>query len=210
MRMALKIVLVLVSIGLGVISCALGLNILMSFGQPGFKVYDPGPRGKQIFLLSMIIIAYSILLFLVYRNKKNSEIAMIALFTFIISIIVTPVIIIYSADISRFFRTPPSHKTQMSIQKEIQKIIQENDLPYILDSKESEKQTKNEYTRTVILLRKKTGDKIQQKEVDLVVKNSPSSKLRLTFYDKNQQEDVTVILGKDGGIYYCDPIEFCK
>ncbi|MFD3269718.1 hypothetical protein ACE3MS_06110 [Paenibacillus dendritiformis] len=142
MRMALKILLVLVSIGLGVISCGLGVGILMTLGEPGFIVFDSGLRGKQIFLLSMIIIAYSILLFLLYRNKKNSELAMIALYTFIISIIVTPVIIIYSADISRFFRTPPSHKTQMSLQKEIQKIIQENDLPYTLDSKESEKKQK--------------------------------------------------------------------
>lgn len=149
-------------------------------------------------------------MFLLYRNKKNSELVMIAFFTFIISIIVTPVIIIYSADISRFFRTPPSHKTQMSLQKEIQKIIQENDLPYILDSKESEKQTKKEYTRTVILLRKKTGDKIQQKEVDLVLKNSPSSELRLTFYDKKKKENVTVVLNKDRSIVYCDPIEFCE
>ncbi|MCM3338985.1 hypothetical protein M3650_10155 [Paenibacillus sp. MER TA 81-3] len=207
MRIALKILLVLVSIGLGVISCALGLNILISFGGP--KYYNPGPRGIQIFLLSMIIIGYSILLFLLYRNKKNSELAMIALLTFILSIIVTPVISVYSADISRFFRSPPSYKTQMSLQKEIQKIIQENDLPYTLDSKESEKKTKNEYTRTVILLRKKTSDKIQQKEVDLVIKNSPSSALRLTFYDKNQQENVTVILDKDGDIVYCDPLEFC-
>ncbi|WP_147385226.1 hypothetical protein [Paenibacillus thiaminolyticus] len=135
---------------------------------------------------------------------------MTALFTFIISIIVTPVIIVYSADISRFFRTPPSQKTQMSLQKEIQKIIQENALPYILDSKESENQTKMSIPGLLILLRKKTGDKIEQKEVDLVLKNSPSAKLRLTFYDKNQQEHVTVVLSKDRSIYYCDPIEFCK
>ncbi|WII38708.1 hypothetical protein [Paenibacillus thiaminolyticus] len=209
MRMALKIFLVLISIGLGVISCGLGLNILMSFGQPGFKVYDPGPRGKQILLLSMIIIAYSILLFLVYRNKKNSETAMIALFTFIISIIVTPVIIVYSVDIHDFFMTP-SHRTQMSIQGEIQKIIQENNLPYTLDSKESEKQTKHEVIRTVILLRKITGDAIQEKEVDLLIKNSPSTNLRLVLYERNQQEHVTVVLNKDRSIYYCEPIEFCK
>lgn len=209
MRIALKILLVLVSIGLGVISCGLGVSILMTLGEPGFIVFDSGSRGIQIFLLSMIIIGYSILLFLLYRNKKNSELAMIALYTFILSIIVTPVIIIYSSDIHDFFMTP-SHRTQMSIQREIQKIIQENDLPYTLDSKESEKQTKYEVIRTVILLRKITGDTIQEKEVDLLIKNSPSTNLRLVLYERNQQEHVTVVLNKDGSIYYCEPIEFCK
>ncbi|MFL1674907.1 hypothetical protein ABEV00_13360 [Paenibacillus thiaminolyticus] len=209
MRIALKILLVLVSIGLGVISCGLGVSILMTLGEPGFIVFDSGSRGIQIFLLSMIIIGYSILLFLLYRNKKNSELAMIALYTFILSIIVTPVIIIYSSDIHDFFMTP-SHRTQMSIQREIQKIIQENDLPYTLDSKESKKQTKHEVIRTVILLRKITGDTIQEKEVDLLIKNSPSTNLRLVLYERNQQEHVTVVLNKDGSIYYCEPIEFCK
>lgn len=104
----------------------------------------------------------------------------------------------------------PSHRTQMSIQREIQKIIQENDLPYTLDSKESEKQTKHEVIRTVILLRKITGDAIQEKEVDLLIKNSPSTNLRLVLYERNQQEHVTVVLNKDRSIYYCEPIEFCK
>lgn len=207
MRIALKILLVLVSIGLGLISCALGLNILISFGEP--KYYNPGPRGIQIFLLSMIIIGYSILLFLLYRNKKNSELAMIALLTFILSIIVTPVIIVYSSDIHDFFMTP-SHRTQMSIQREIRKIIQENDLPYTLDSKESEKETKYEVIRTVIILQKTTGDRIQEKEVDLLIKNSPSTNLRLIFYERNQQENVSVVLSKDRSIVDCDPIDFCK
>ncbi|MDG0871978.1 hypothetical protein L5D93_05410 [Paenibacillus thiaminolyticus] len=208
MRMALKILLLLVSIGLGVISCGLGVGILMTLGEPGFIVFDSSLRGKQIFLLSIIIIAYSILLFVLYR-KINSELAMTALFTFIIAIIVTPVIIVYSSDIHDFFMTP-SHRTQMSIQREIQKIIQENDLPYTLDSKESEKQTKHEVIRTVILLRKITGDAIQEKEVDLLIKNSPSTNLRLVLYERNQQEHVTVVLNKDRSIYYCEPIEFCK
>ncbi|WP_374020591.1 hypothetical protein ABU162_13925 [Paenibacillus thiaminolyticus] len=182
MRMALKIVLVLVSIGLGVISCGLGVGVLMTLGESGFIVFDSGLRRKQI------------LLFVLYR-KINSELAMTALFTFIISIIVTPVIIVYSSDIHDFFMTP-SHRTQMSIQREIQKIIQENDLPYTLDSKESEKQTKHEVIRNVILLRKITGDTIQEKEVDLLIKNSPSTNLRLVLYERNQQEHVTVVLNK--------------
>ena len=209
MRIALKIFLVLVSIGLGLISCALGLNILMSFGEPEFIVYDPGPRGVQCFLLLIIIIAYSVLLFLLNRNKKNSKLVMTALSSFLISFIATPLIIIYSVDIRDFFMTP-SHRTQMSIQKEIQKIIQENDLPYKLDSKESEKRTKYEVIHTVIILRKKTVDRIQQKEVDLVINNSPRTKLSFVFYDKNQQELVTVVLNKDRSIVNCDPIEFCK
>ncbi|MCM3290246.1 hypothetical protein M3661_08905 [Paenibacillus sp. MER 180] len=208
MRIALAIFSVLVSIGLGSISFALVINILISFEKPaGFKVYDPGPRGVQCFLLLIIIIAYSVYLFLLNRNKKNYYLVMAALCSFLFSFIVTPFIITYSADIHDFF-VKPTHRTQMSIQKEIQKIILENDVPYTLDSKESEKQTTDDVI--VIILRKNNSDKIQQKEVELIIKNSLPRKLIFIFYDRDQKESVSVILNKDKSDVRCDPIEFCK
>lgn len=93
----------IVSIGLGSICCALALNILMSFGEPDFIVYDPGPTGVQCFLLLVIITAYSVLLFLLYRNKQNYVLVMTALSAFLLSFVATPVIIVYSVDISNFF-----------------------------------------------------------------------------------------------------------
>ncbi|NOJ73391.1 hypothetical protein [Paenibacillus alvei] len=209
MRIALKIFLVLVSIGLGLISCALVINILISFGKRPFVVYNPGPRGVQCLLLLLIIIAYSVLLFLLYRNKKNSKLVKTALSSFLISFIVTPFIITYSGDIHDFFVTP-THRTQMSIQKEIQKIIQENDLPYTLDSKESEKRTKYAVIHTVILLIKNNNSKILQKEVEIIIKNSPNTNLSFVFKDQNQKEFVTVFLNKDKSNVRCNPIEFCK
>ncbi|GAV10135.1 hypothetical protein [Paenibacillus sp. NAIST15-1] len=206
MRIALAIFSVLVSIGLGPISCALVINILISFGKRPFVVYNPGPRGVQCFLLLIIISAYSVYLFLLNRNKKNYYLVMTALCSFLFSFIVTPVIITYSGDIHDFFVTP-THRTQMSIQNEIQKIIQENDLPYTLGSRESEKQTTDGVI--VIILRKNNSDKIQQKEVELIINNSPRRKLFFVFYDQNQNESVSVARDKDE-IFDCNPIEFCK
>lgn len=205
MRIALAIFSVLVSIGLGPISFALVMNILISFEKPSF-VYNPGPRGVQCFLLLIIISVYSVYLFLLNRNKKNYYLVMTALCSFLFSFIVTPVFVTYSADIHDFF-VKPTHRTQMSIQNEIQKIILENDLPYTLDSKESEKQTTDDVI--VIILRKNNSDKIQQKEVELIINNTPRRKLYFVFYDQNKKENVSVARDKDE-IFDCNPIEFCK
>ncbi|OAB24962.1 hypothetical protein PMSD_28165 [Paenibacillus macquariensis subsp. defensor] len=198
----------LLSFGVGVTSCSLSINIMAGLEDPEFIVWDPGPGGVLTFYLSIIIIGYSVLMFIL--NKKNNQrLVMIALYTFLLSLVLTPLYIIYSVDVSNYFKTP-SHKTQTAIRKEIQRIIEENDLPYIIDSKESESRTKYEVIRTVILLKKETEGKIQQNEVGLVLRNRLNAELSLVFYDKNQQEYVSVVLNKDKRIVDCNPMEFCK
>lgn len=204
----MRALLLLLSFVFGVTTCCLLLSILAGLEDPDFIVWNPGPRGVLIFYLSIIIVGYSALIFILHKINNQMLVAT-AVCTFVLSILITPLFIRYSVDISNYFKTP-SHKTQTAIREEIQRIIEENDLPYIIDSKESEKQTKYEANRTVIILIKEIEGRIQQKEVGLVLMDRPSAELSLLFFDKDLLESVSVDINKDKSIVHCNPIEFCK
>ncbi|MNC30983.1 hypothetical protein D3C75_792860 [compost metagenome] len=106
----------------------------------------------------------------------------------------------------------PSHKSQELVREEVRRIIEDNDLPYIIDSKESEEQTKEEVTRHVVLLKKEVKGIVEPMEVELVLKSVsslPNVNLRLVFYDMNKQEPVIVLINIEKEIA-CSPKEYCN
>ncbi|MNW48079.1 hypothetical protein D3C74_254280 [compost metagenome] len=152
---------------------------------------------------------------MIYRKTRNKRLIGVPLLAFMSSLFLSPIYSIYSVDIKHYFESfkVPSHKSQELVREEVRRIIEDNDLPYVIDSKESEEWTKNEPKRYVILLKKEVQGNIEPIEVELVLKfisSLPNVEIKLVFYDLNKKENVSIIINKDKEIISCSPKEYCN
>lgn len=92
------------------------------------------------------------------------------------SFLLSPIYCIYSGDIHHFIRSfkVPSHRSQELVREEVRRIIEDNNLPYVIDSKESEERTKIAVTRHMVQLKKEVQGIVEPMEVGLVLKSVSS------------------------------------
>ncbi|MNW57604.1 hypothetical protein D3C74_354220 [compost metagenome] len=201
----------------GILGFCLFFNVLAGIDNrgSGFSVYKPTPLGSTLFYLIILIFGFSLLSIKIYKKTRNRRLIEIALLACLSSFFLTPIYSIYSVDIHNFIRSfkVPSHQSQELVREGVRQIIESNDLPYVIDSKESEERTKEEPQRYVVLLKKEVQGRIEPMEVELVLKSIsslPNVELKLVFHNLNEKENVSIILNKDKEIKSCSPKEYCN
>ncbi|MBP1904776.1 hypothetical protein J2Z32_001400 [Paenibacillus turicensis] len=188
----------------GVYFCALLIFILI--GLPGGDI-PFGFSWKSVIYICMLSLIYGISLRILYI-KVGHKIVKLSICIFIAGVVFGPAILTNSTNIINFFRTP-SHHTQLELKNEIQKIISRNDLPYRIDSKESEERTKYEVIRTVILMVREQDGQIKKNEVKTLANEVKIPNIRLVLFDKSFKDSIDIIVDEDRSIR-CDPSEFCN
>ncbi|MEO2206720.1 hypothetical protein ABGV42_23685 [Paenibacillus pabuli] len=191
----------ILSIGGGGIFAYL-IMLLMLSGDGGFLIFDVPPASQTLVYLSLTLLPFVVAVYILHKRKQRVLIG-----TIIVSFIASIIIPNQSA-ILDFFKTPSKH-VQSEIRSQVQRIIDQQHLSYVIDQKESKSWTNDEVIRTVVYLRKiKEGD-IEKKEVKPFVNTTFEMDVKLVFNDQFMVNYVTVVIDK-GKEVDCTNESYCK
>ncbi|OAB42659.1 hypothetical protein [Paenibacillus glacialis] len=206
----IRILLLISSSVLGVVSYFLILNIIFTIGdrESVFTQRNPIVTVTSILLLLIIIVSY-IVLFIRPSKRGNEKFIIINIVVYFFFLISTPYFQTLKLEISHYLKTPSS-QAQQDIIKSFGLELKKNQLPYEIDSKLSEKRTHEEIIRHVVILNKNVEGKIKKSEIDAILSKTPNINLKLRIYDKNKQEYVSIIIDEYRNIIYCNPVDFCE
>lgn len=175
--------------------------------ERGVRVFIGPPKSETLLKLVLIVLPLVVAVY-VFNKKKQHVIKKTIIASFVASFVMSFILIPYQSAILDFFRTPSKH-VQSEIQSQVQHIIDEQQLPYVIDQKESESWTDNEVIRTVVYLRKiKAGD-IEKNEVKPFVNTTFEADVKLVFNDQLLVSYVTVFIDK-GKEVDCTNDSYCK
>lgn len=207
LRIILNIIASILSIGGGGVFSYFLLILLLSMEDGGFRVFIGPPKSETLLKLVLIVLPFVVAVY-VLNKKKQHVIKKTIIASFVASFVMSFILIPYQSAILDFFKTPSKH-VQSEIQSQVQHIIDEQQLPYVIDQKESESWTDDEVIRTVVYLRKiKAGD-IEKNEVKPFVNTTFETDVKLVFNDQLLVSYVTVFIDK-GKEVDCTNDSYCK
>lgn len=187
-----------------VISCLLGGVCSIILGNIIFSKYLDSPIIIWVSALLVIVIIYWYLLHN-YRYKIQSDIVLLNITLFIIFIFITPFLV---TGFNKFTSIPSQDK-QNDIIQQTSLMLKQTKLPYEIDVKESKKQTRKYGRRVAIILVRTQQGGLLKNEIKSLLRNLPAEELKITFYSKNKEIFLGVVINNEKSIVGCSPYELC-
>ncbi|QKS58644.1 hypothetical protein HUB98_22050 [Paenibacillus barcinonensis] len=207
MRIILPIFVSILSIGGGGLFAYFLLILILSVDGGGFRIFIGPPKSQTLLILALILLPFVIAVYILNKKKQNA-IKKTIIASFVASFVMSFILIPYQSAILDFFKTPSKH-VQSEIRSQVQQVIDRNQLPFVIDQKESESWTDDEVVRTVVYLRKIQEGDIEKNEVRAFIGTAFETDVKLVFNDQLVVNYVTVIIDK-GKEVDCTNESYCK
>ncbi|MDT0121142.1 hypothetical protein Q9R46_00690 [Paenibacillus sp. RRE4] len=194
MRIILPIIASILSIGGGGVFAYFLLILLLSIDNGGFRIFIGPPKSETLLKLALIILPFVVAVY-VLNKKQQHVIKKTIIASFVASFVMSFILIPNQVAILDFFRTPSKH-VQLEIQSQVQQIIDKQQLPYVIDQKESESWTDDEVIRTVVYLNKTLPGELKKEEVKPFLGTTFETNVLLVFNDKREGELFKIVIDK--------------
>lgn len=206
LRIILPIIASILSIGGGWLFAYLILLLMLS-GDDGLIIFDVPPASHTLLYLVLTLLPFVVAVYVLNKKEKSGIIGTIIV-SFIASVVMYFIVVPNQSAILDFFRTPSKH-VQSEIQSQVQHIIDEQQLPFVIDQKESESWTDDEVIRTVVYMRKIQEGDIEKNEVKPFVNTTFETDVKLTFWGRSEDNYVTVVIDR-GKEIDCTNESYCR
>ncbi|OMD48439.1 hypothetical protein BSK56_11745 [Paenibacillus borealis] len=187
------------------------VNIVFNTNR-GTNYIEPQYDSSVIPSLILLAIVLCYLLFIIHSIKNNNQNLMII--CFIISIVfflVAPLVLGWISNVDDYFHKVSIESNDKFINK-IQADINNQHIPYLIDSQTSEERVKELKTYYVVVLVKQSEGAITKDEVEFfvdVAKSKKFKKVSLLFYDLSKANYIKIFVHYEKGITYCYPNDEC-
>ncbi|GIO35816.1 hypothetical protein J41TS12_06770 [Paenibacillus antibioticophila] len=206
----------------GALAFFLLFNVLVALENSGGGpiALIPAPLDRTLPFLIILILGITLLTIRTFKRTQNKRLLKAGLVALTSSFVLSLIFSIYSADIMRdlkslmtlSYQNPPSYQSQELVRGGLRQIIEDNELPYVIDFQDSEDQTLDEVVRHVVILVKEVeNSNIAISEVETVLESVsvlPKEEMKLLFFNLDKEERVTVMISKDRDIS-CSPSDYC-
>ncbi len=207
LRIIFPIIASILSIGGGGVFAYFLFILLLSIDDGGFRIFIGPPKSETLLKLALILLPFVVAVY-VLNKKQQHAIKKTIIVSFVASFVMSFILIPYQSAVFDFFRTPSKH-VQSEIQSQVQHIIDEQHLPFVIDQKESEGRTDHEVIRTVVYMRKIQEEDIEKNEVKPFVNTTFETDVKLTFRGQAEDNYVTVVIDR-GKEIYCTNESYCR
>lgn len=207
LRIILSIIASILSIGGGGVFAYLLLILLLSIDDGGFRIFIGPPKSETLLKLALILLPFVVAVY-VLNKKQQHAIKKTIIASFVASFVMSFILIPNQVAILDFFRTPSKH-VQSEIRSQVQQVIDRNQLPFVIDQKVSERQTKDEAIRTVVYMNAITEGDLQKNEIRPLVSMSFETDVRIVIINKADVNHVSIVIDK-GKEVTCSDEFFCR
>ncbi|MGP0587079.1 hypothetical protein [Paenibacillus timonensis] len=186
------------------VSCLFGGTCSLMIGGIIFSRYQEGTVIPRVIILIVIVIVYYY--FLRWRHEKvNTDMVLLNITLFVIFLFISPFLM---TSLNKLVSLPFPSQINNTVE-EITTILEQKQLPFEIDIKESKKQTYKYGVRVTIILVKTQQGELLKSEIDTLLRSLPAEELHITFYSRNRETFLGIVINKEKSIVGCSPYEMC-
>ncbi len=169
-----------------------------------FSRYQEGTVIPRVIILIVIVIVYYY--FLRWRHEKvNTDMVLLNITLFVLFLFISPFLM---TSLNKLVSLPFPSQINNTVE-EITTILEQKQLPFEIDIKESKKQTYKYGVRVTIILVKTQQGELLKSEIDTLLRSLPTKELHITFYSRNRETFLGIVINKEKTIVGCSPYEMC-
>lgn len=186
------------------VSCLFGGTCSLMIGNIIFSRHQDGSVIPRVITLIVIVIAYYY--FLRWQHEKvKADMVLLNITLFVLFLFISPFLI---TSLNKLVSLPFPSQINNTVE-EITAILEQKQLPFEIDIKESRKQTYENGVRVTIILVKTQQGELLKSEIFTLLRSLPTEELNITLYSRNREAFLGIVINNEKSILGCSPFEMC-